>query len=243
MSGPRRDSVSLRQLVPTMVTILGLCAGLTSIRFTMEGNYDLATKLILFAAAIDGLDGLLARRLQASSEFGAELDTLSDFLNFGAAPGLLVFQFALGTAEAAGWVFVLVYVVCVCLRLARFNVNRDTPPAGKPHFVGVPAPGGAVLALVPAFLSFQGLFASPLHPLVYAIYLGIVGLLMISRIPTLSSKSIRISRAQAVPVLIGAAIVVGLVVTQFWLLMALAGLTYAAVIVFAAIVHVRNRSA
>ncbi|MDZ4136555.1 MAG: CDP-diacylglycerol--serine O-phosphatidyltransferase [Paracoccaceae bacterium] len=238
----KRDSLSLMLLLPNMVTILGLCAGLTSIRFVLVGRYDLAAMLLIFAAVIDGLDGLLARRLNAASSIGGELDSLSDFLNFGVAPGILVFQFALSRDATTGWMFVLIFACCACLRLARFNISRDAPPpAGKPHFIGVPAPGGAMLALLPLFLTLHGVMNARDWPFFYGIYMGLVGWLMVSKVPTISSKSLRVPRERSVLVLVGAAVLVGLMVTRFWLLMALIDAAYAAMILFAVVQHLRNR--
>jgi CDP-diacylglycerol---serine O-phosphatidyltransferase len=237
----RRDSLSFLTLLPNMVTILGLCAGLTSIRFVLMGRFDIAAALLIFAAAIDGIDGLLARRLNATTRMGGELDSLSDFLNFGVAPGILVFQYALRQDFATGWMFVLVYACCACLRLARFNVSRDDPPpVGKPHFVGVPAPGGAMLALWPVFLDFAGLWGGRDMPFLYGLWLTAVGLLMVSRVPTLSSKALRVPRKLSLYVLIGAPVMVGLMVTRFWLLMAGTTGIYAALIVWAVITHLRR---
>jgi CDP-diacylglycerol--serine O-phosphatidyltransferase len=242
MADHKRDSLAIIQLVPNMVTILGLCAGLTSIRFVLAGRFDIAAALLIFAAAIDGLDGLLARRLNAASPMGGELDSLSDFLNFGVAPGLFVFQFALRQDFATGWMFVLIYACCTCLRLARFNVSRDDPPpVGKPHFVGVPAPGGAMLALLPFFLTQQGLMNVQSFPELYGIWMAAVAWLMISRVPTISSKSLRIPREKSGLVLVGAAVVVGLMVTRFWLLMVLLGVAYASLILYAVLVHMRRK--
>lgn len=218
-------------LLPNLVTVLGLCAGLTSIRLVFSEHYELAAILIVFAALVDGLDGLLARKLKATSSFGAELDSLSDFLNFGVAPGLLVFQFALVDARGLGWVFVLVFAICCCLRLARFNVNRDSPALGaRPRFVGVPAPAGALLALFPVFLSFEGVIDARAVPLAVALHLGLVGALMISKLPTLSLKSVRISRDKAGWILMGAALAVGVALTNLWLLLILADAAYAAIL-------------
>lgn len=241
----RRDerTLPLLMLLPNLVTIAGLCAGLTAIRFIMVGRFDIAAMLIVFAAAIDGLDGLIARRLNAQSNFGAELDSLSDFLNFGVAPGLLVYQYALAGTYSTNWVFVLVYTLCGCLRLARFNVNRDTPlpPDTKPHFTGVPAPGGALLALLPIFMALQGIVDASAFPMAYGIYLALVGLLMTSRIPTVSPKAMRIPRDKTIFVLIGTVIVIGLLVTRFWLLMVLFGLAYAGVTGWAIANYLRRR--
>lgn len=215
-----RDTLPFLQLLPSLITILGLCAGLTSISFVFSERYEPAAVLIVLAALTDGLDGLLARKLEATSSFGAELDTLSDFVSFGVAPGLLVFQFALADARGLGWIAALVYVICCCLRLARFNVNRDVPiPGSRPHFVGVPAPAGAFLAMLPVFLSLAGVIDVTEVFLAVELYLGLVGALMISKLPTFSPKSLRIPKDKAVWLLVAAAILVGVLFMRFWLLM------------------------
>ena len=244
MLGPKRrpDTLPFLHLLPNLITITGLCAGLTAIRFVLAARFDAAAVLIIFAAVIDGLDGLMARRLNVASSFGAELDTLSDFLCFGVAPGLLVFQFALAEARGAGWIFVLVYVICTCLRLARFNVNRDAPqPVGRLHFVGVPSPAGAMLALLPVFLSLAGVADATAVPALVAPYVAGVGLLMVSRLKTFSPKGLRIPRDKSRWVLVAAAFVVGVAFTRFWLLMAAADLAYVATLVHAAVTAARNR--
>lgn len=229
----RQDRLPFLHLLPSLVTIIGLCAGLTSIRYVFAERFELAAGLIIFAAVIDGLDGLLARRLNATSTFGAELDSLSDFVNFGVAPGLLVYQLSLHALPGVGWITVLVYAICCCLRLARFNVNRDVPlVVGKAHFVGVPAPAGALLAMLPVFLSLEGIVDTSQAPWAVSLYVAVIGLLMVSRLQTFSPKSLRISRDVAAAILIGAAILVGVMFTRFWLLMVLlmvfylAGLAY-----------------
>lgn len=232
-----RERLPFAHLLPSLVTIIGLCAALTAIRMTFTDRFALAAGLIIFAAIIDGLDGLLARKLNSASSFGAELDSLCDFVNFGVAPGLLVYQFALADVRGIGWTMVLVFIVCCCLRLARFNVNRDAPqPAARAHFVGVPAPAGALLALLPMFLWLDGLADLSDLPLVVAPWLGLVGLLMVSRVPTFSPKSIRISRDKAVWLLVGTAVVVGITFTRFWLLMILIDLAYAVILMRAIII-------
>ncbi|MFN4157253.1 MAG: CDP-diacylglycerol--serine O-phosphatidyltransferase [Gemmobacter sp.] len=240
---PRRERLALLSLLPNMVTILGLCAGLTAIRFVLAGRFDLAAALIVFAAVIDGLDGLLARKLNAASEIGGELDSLSDFVNFGVAPGIIVFQFALRQDFATGWVFVLIYSACTCLRLARFNVTKDDPPpAGRPHFIGVPAPGGAMLALFPLFLHLEGLVDARALPEFYGLYLAGVGVLMVSRVPTLSSKAVRVRREWAVGVLIGGVVVAGLVVTRPWMMLVILTAAYWAATVWALLRYVQRRA-
>lgn len=235
-------TVPFLHLMPNLVTIIGLCAGLTSIRFTLAERWDVAAALIIFAAVIDGLDGLIARRLNAASSFGAELDSLSDFVNFGVAPGLLVYLFALSDLRGPGWVFVLVFIICCCLRLARFNVNRDAPhPGGRVSFVGVPTPAGAMLGLLPVFLTLAGLADARALPVLVAPYLGLVGLLMVSRLRTPSIKGTRVARERVGLVLVGAAFVMGVAFTDFWLLMVLACLAYGAILLHAAATAARTR--
>lgn len=236
MISPRRDKLPFLHLLPSLVTIIGLCAGLTAIRFAYAEKFMLAIVLILVAAALDGVDGLLARRLNSVSPFGAELDSLCDFLDFGVAPGIIVYQFGLADANDLVWVLVLIYIVCCCLRLARFNVNRDAPSGGKvPRFVGVPAPAGALLALFPMFATFAGIWDARDAPMLVAPWLAFVGLLMVSRLPTFSPKALRIPRDKVPLLLIGTAIVVGLAVTRFWLLTVLVALAYMATLIHAAI--------
>lgn len=239
MIGPtryQRDRLPFLHLLPSLVTIIGLCAGLTAIRFAFAGNFALAAALILIAAVLDGLDGLLARRLGSASPFGAELDSLCDFVDFGVAPGILVYEMTMGGAHDIGWVLAMVYIVCCCLRLARFNVNRDAPTGDSaPHFVGVPAPAGALLGLLPVFLALAGLVDAAAAPLLVALWLGIVGLLMVSRLPTFSLKALRIPRDKVRWMLIATAILVGLGFTRFWLLMVLVDLIYGLTLVRSAV--------
>jgi len=226
-----RRSLPLMQLIPNLVTLLGLCAGLTSMRYALSGAFDTAVALIVLAALLDGMDGLLARKLNASSHFGAELDSLSDFVCFGVAPGVLVYTFVLQGWPGLGWLLVLVYVLCACLRLARFNVNRNAPPPpGRAHFVGVPAPAGALLAMLPVYLSMAGWVQMQHFPVLAGLYLGMVGLLMISRLPTPSPKGWRVPRKRAALVLVGVAVFAGALATRPWSVLALSVLAYLAVL-------------
>lgn len=238
------DAPRFLAVLPNLVTLLGLCAGLTSIRFTFGGNYELAAALIIVGAFIDGLDGQLARRLKATSDFGAELDSLCDFLNFGVAPGLLVYEYLLGSADGAGWAFVLIYITCCCMRLARFNVAKKYETLGERdpgvHFVGVPAPAGALLCLLPVFLTFEGIADAAAAPVVTALYIGLVGVAMVSRLPTISPKSVSIPKEKALWVLGGTAVVAGALLVRFWVGMVLIDLAYAGTLIRSGIVTARN---
>src|SRR5579864_687009 len=151
--------IPVRTLVPNMVTLLALCAGLTAIRMAFENRYVLALAAIVFAAILDGIDGRLARFLKGTSRFGAELDSLSDFVCFGVAPALILYFWGLHELKSAGWIAAMVFAICACMRLARFNVMIDDPdrPAWTANFfVGMPAPAGAITVLLPIYVQFLG---------------------------------------------------------------------------------------
>lgn len=230
--GSDRRNLPFVQLIPNLVTLLGLCAGLTSIRYALQSNFETAAALIVLAAIVDGMDGLLARKLNAASHFGAELDSLSDFVCFGVAPALLVFVFALhSTLPGFGWLFMLVFTLCACLRLARFNVARDAPPPpGRAHFIGVPAPAGALLALLPVCLTISGWVDMRDWPMPTALFVAGVGLLMVSRLPTPSPKGIQIARKWAIWVLLGVAVLAGAIAMRPWTVIVLADLAYLVVL-------------
>src|ERR1700740_2327790 len=156
--------IPVRTLVPNIITLLALCAGLTAVRMAFENRYVLALAAIVFAAFLDGIDGRLARLLKGTSRFGAELDSLADFVNFGVAPALILYFWGLHDLRSAGWIAALVYAICAALRLARFNVMLDDPdrPAWAANFfVGMPAPAGAITVLLPIYASFLGLARFP----------------------------------------------------------------------------------
>lgn len=187
-----RSELQLAQLLPNLMTISAMCSGLTGIRFAISGQFQVAVALILLAAVLDGLDGRLARLLRSESEIGAELDSLIDFLNFGVAPGLIIYLWGLQDQQSGGWIATLIYAACCVLRLARFNIgNRPSPE--KPvatQFTGVPAPAGAMLALLPTYVAFMAPDLPPFPPVLLALYMVVVGGTMISRLPTPSFKSV-----------------------------------------------------
>ena len=212
-----RGQVPIRVLVPNIFTLLGLCAGLTAIRMAIEHRWDLAIAALVFAAFLDGIDGRIARLLKASSRFGAELDSLADFVNFGVAPAIIIFNWALDELRSMGWIVVLIFAVCAALRLARFNValdRADLPAWKSGYFVGIPAPAGAIVVLLPIYAQDLGLHLPILTPLVLA-YTVVIALLMVSRVPTFSGKMIgqRIAREYVPPVFVLAALFIGLLLT------------------------------
>lgn len=224
--GPRGERLSVLQLVPNLVTIAGLCAGLTALRFAAAGHFEQAAALVILAAVLDAFDGLIARKLDAASPFGAELDSLADFFNFGVVPAFLVYELALRGGADIGWTGALVFSVCCCLRLARFNLTRDTPMVGRAHFVGVPAPAGAMLGLLPVFLDLAGLWTAGDFRWLVAPWLAFVGFLMICRLKTFALKGLKVTRGQARALLVGVALLVGLTFSRFWLLMVLVDVAY-----------------
>jgi CDP-diacylglycerol--serine O-phosphatidyltransferase len=229
-----RGHVPVRVLIPNIVTLIGLCAGLTAIRMGIEHRWDLAVAALVFAAFLDGIDGHVARLLKASSRFGAELDSLADFVNFGVAPAIIMFSWALEDLHSLGWIAVLVFAVCSALRLARFNVSldrTDAPTWQNAFFVGVPAPAGALILLLPIYAQDLGLHLPSLTPLVL-VYTLAIALLMVSNVPTFSVKMIgqRIPREYVLPVFVLAALFIALLLTYPSLTLAAGSVLYLAMI-------------
>lgn len=216
----RHQRVPVRMLVPNFFTILGLCAGLTSIRMSIEGRYELALAAIVFAAMLDGIDGRVARLLKASSRFGAELDSLADFVNFGVAPAFLIFTWGLGDLKSLGWICVMIFALASALRLARFNVaiDDDKPRWQAAYFSGMPTPAAAIVVLLPVYiehLGFVEIRTSPLMLDVVLVYTLCIAFMMVSTIPTFSGKLLgeRISREYVMPLFMLAVGFVALLVT------------------------------
>ncbi|WP_299558380.1 phosphatidylcholine/phosphatidylserine synthase [uncultured Sulfitobacter sp.] len=212
--------IKLRHIVPSVVTVFSICAGLTSVRMSLEGHLEVALYFILLAVFLDAADGKVARYLDSASPFGAELDTLADFFNFGIVPGLLLYNtLYVGTAHSSlGWLASLVLAVCCALRLARFNLSLKTstvPLKQDDHFVGVPAPALACLALMPVFMHLYGWQNTDL-PVLRAIYIIGVGLLAVSTIPTFSIKHAKIRRAHLPFVIVCAVVLVVCLMVYPW---------------------------
>ncbi|MFC0283139.1 CDP-diacylglycerol--serine O-phosphatidyltransferase [Camelimonas abortus] len=212
---PRRGlkSVPVRVLVPNVITLVALCIGLSAIRLGIEGKLDLAVLCVLAAAILDGVDGRVARLLKGTSRFGAELDSLADFVNFGVAPALLVYTFALDGLRSVGWIVALVFAVAAALRLARFNVMLDDPDRPewmKNYFVGIPAPAGALCALLPVYLHLLGVPARD-FPGMISIFMLFIAFMMVSRIPTWSGKTLgqRIPRERVLPLFVACVLAAG----------------------------------
>ncbi len=216
--GKRLSGQSFNRLLPNIITVMALCAGLSGVRFALAERWEFAVGMILLAAIFDALDGRMARLLQAQSRFGAELDSLSDIVSFGVVPAVVTFLWALEDLRNFGWMAVLFFATCCILRLARFNVrlDEDKPAYAYNYFTGVPAPAGAGLALLPMILDFQfELGLSAMAPLV-AFWLTVVGLLMVSQVPTYSFKRMKVPQHWVLPTLIGAGLVISGVVSAPW---------------------------
>jgi CDP-diacylglycerol--serine O-phosphatidyltransferase len=218
---PRRRrfrAIPLRLLLPNMITLLSLCAGLTAIRLAIEGRMEWALGAIVFAAALDGIDGRVARLLKGQSRFGAELDSLADFVNFGVVPGLILYFWGLKDLGAMGWIAALVFAICMSLRLARFNVMADDPnrPAWASNFfTGVPAPAGAIIVLLPIYVTLLGM---PRLTLLAGIYTLIVSFLLVSTLPVFSGKKLgtRVPSEMVLPVFVMVVLFVALLVSYPW---------------------------
>jgi len=191
--------IDFRIALPNFITIIGLCLGLNSIKLAFEGNFQQSIIFILLAAILDAADGRIARLINGTSKFGAELDSLTDFVNFGVCPSLLVYFWSLSNIKFYGWIITLIFVVSCCLRLARFNLDTESNQKNNwrvNFFSGVPAPAGAVLILMPMIVTFSEFDISFVNH--ENIVLGIVILtsfLMISKIPTYAVKKIKISKS------------------------------------------------
>ena len=227
----RFKQVPIRILVPNLVTLLALCSGVTAIRLGVEDRYELAVGAVILAIVLDAIDGRLARFLKGTSRFGAELDSLADFVNFGVAPAILIYLWSLNSLKSLGWLVALCLAICCALRLARFNVAIDDPdkPAWMMNFfTGAPAPAGAGLAMAPMYLGFLGLIPSG-HDVAWLVlpYIAAVALLMVSRVPTFSGKTLgsRISRDLVLPLLgIAALVIVSLIAFTWEMLTAMSAL-------------------
>jgi CDP-diacylglycerol--serine O-phosphatidyltransferase len=227
--------VPVRYLLPNLITLLALCSGVTAIRLAFEGRYEIAVGCVMLAVVLDAVDGRLARLLKGTSRFGAELDSLADFVNFGVAPAILLYVWSLNSLKTLGWVICLVLAIACALRLARFNVALDDPnkPAwSSQFFTGAPAPAGAGLALLPFYLGFLGLIDDG-HgwALLIGPYVALIALLMVSRIPTFSGKNMGLIPGERVlPVLGLAVLAVIMLIAYPWEFLSIVSIIYLALI-------------
>ena len=219
---------SFNKMIPNILTLLALCAGMTAIRFALEEHYRQAVVAIIVAGIFDGIDGRIARLLKGTSEFGAELDSLSDFVSFGVAPALLMYLWSVQGLSSLGWMVALLFAICCGLRLARFNtqIGADLPPYAYNFFTGVPAPAGAGLAIIPMFLYFEFGWSGFRSGWFGAVVLAAVGALMVSRVPTFSMKRFHVPREWVLAMLLIIAGLAALATTEPWATLLLIGLIY-----------------
>lgn len=221
-------SLPFNRLLPNILTVLALCAGLTSIRFALQDRWQTAVICILLAAVLDALDGRIARRFGGATKFGAELDSLADFVSFGVAPAVSLYLWSLYRFGGFGWVIALVLAVCAALRLARFNSRlgaTDLPSWAPNFFTGVPAPAAAASALLPMMLSFE-LGDAFRHPLLVMVVAVVVAILMISRLPTYSFKQFRVPHRYVLPMLLAVGLIAALVMTVTWITLSVVVMIY-----------------
>jgi CDP-diacylglycerol--serine O-phosphatidyltransferase len=239
-SEPRRrrfGPVPVRMLVPNLITLLALCAGLTAIRIASEGRLHLALAAIVFAAALDGIDGRVARMLKGTSRFGAELDSLADFVNFGVAPALILYFWGLHDLKSAGWIAGMVFAICAGLRLARFNVMIDDPnkPAWAGNFfTGVPAPAGAITVLLPIYLTFLGFDRGIVFTWFSFVFTLAVAFLMVSRLPVFSGKKMgqKVSPEAVLPIFVITVLFFALLISYPWEVLSIGVVAYLASLPF-----------
>jgi CDP-diacylglycerol---serine O-phosphatidyltransferase len=237
---PRRRrfrAIPVRILVPNLITLLALCFGLTAIPLAAEGKLEWALGAIVFAAVLDGVDGRVARLLKGTSRFGAELDSLADFVNFGVAPGLTLYFWSLHELKSAGWIAAMVFAIAAGLRLARFNVMIDDPnrPAWAGNFfVGMPAPAGAITVLLPVYMQFLGVPQLAIIPWVTFVYTLAIAFLMVSRLPVYSGKKLgtRVPPDLVLLVFVGVVLLVALLISYPWEVLTIATLLYLASLPF-----------
>ena len=221
--------IPVRMLVPNVITLLAICAGLTAIRLSTEGRMELAVAAIVFAAVLDGLDGRVARMIKGQSKFGAELDSLADFVNFGVAPGLILYFWQLHELHNGGWIAAMVFAISGGLRLARFNATMDDPnkpPFAANYFTGVPAPAGAITVLLPIYLAFLSVPKPP--AVLTALYTLMIAFLMVSRLPVFSGKTVRmrVPPEMVLPVFVSVVFFIALLISYPWYILSAGSVLY-----------------
>ncbi|MER2534709.1 MAG: CDP-diacylglycerol--serine O-phosphatidyltransferase [Rhizobiaceae bacterium] len=245
--GPRIQEIPLRLILPNLLTVLAICAGLTGVRMAFEGRVEAAVVLVLVAAFIDGIDGRIARLLKATSRFGAQMDSLADIVNFGVAPALVLYAFILDRAGSPGWIAALLFTIAAGLRLARFNVmDEDTerPAWQGEYFVGIPAPAGAVVVLLPVYLVFIGVVEVE-RWLAFAAtgYTLLIAFLLVSRLPVYSGKAFKVQRDKVMPLMLGVVLFLLMLFNYTWQTLALGAVAYMLFLPLSALAYTRREKA
>jgi CDP-diacylglycerol--serine O-phosphatidyltransferase len=239
----RLKGLHINRMIPNVLTLLALAAGLSALRFSLQERWELAVLAILVAAILDGLDGRIARILKGATRFGAELDSLSDFLCFGVAPAFTLYLWALADAGRIGWALVLLLCICCALRLARFNTDEDEeerPAWSRNFFVGVPSPAGAGLALFPLVLWFQTEAEFLRHPLIVGVFMLATSLLLVSRVRTFTFKKVRVAQSWVLPAMLGVGLYLALLFSAPWITLTLTLAAYIGSIPFSVRLYQRN---
>ena len=219
---------SARVILPNMLTLIGVCIGLTSIRFALDGKYEFAIIAIIIAAVIDGLDGRIARLIKGTSKVGKELDSLTDMISFGVAPAFIMYFWKLNELGRFGWLVCLIYVICVALRLARFNVNTGGEPSWRDNFFeGVPSPAGGILVLTPLIFSMSSIELFKIdYQIIVPIFFIVTSFLLISKFPSYSFKKIVIQRKATIFLLFGIVLFFGLLLIYPFNVISVSALIY-----------------
>ena len=222
------EKKNVRMILPNMLTLIGVCIGLTSIRFSFNGQFDLAIISIIFAALIDGLDGRIARLIKGTSKVGKELDSLTDMISFGVAPAFIMYFWTLSSLGRLGWLICLIYVICVALRLARFNINSNQEPSWRDNFFeGVPSPAGGILVLTPLVISMTNFdFVKIDNNIITPIFFITTSFLLISKFPSYSFKKIVVQRKTTIFLLFGIVLFFGLLLIYPFNVIALSAVIY-----------------
>lgn len=244
--GPGLRDIPLRMVWPNLITVLAICAGLTGIRFAEQGDFQRAVVLVLLAAFLDGIDGRIARMLKATSRFGEQMDSLADIVNFGVAPALVLYFYLLDRAGSIGWIAALIYAIACGLRLARFNVMLENPGRAKwqsEYFVGVPAPLGALLVMLPIYIGLLGWEASRPFALGASLYTVGIALLLVSRLPVWSGKAmgVKLRRDRVVPFILLFVLLVLFLASYPWETLAVAAVIYLALLPASARAYARRQ--
>ncbi|HMQ58896.1 MAG TPA: CDP-diacylglycerol--serine O-phosphatidyltransferase [Rhizobiaceae bacterium] len=238
------SQIPVRQIVPNLITVLAICAGLTGVRLAFEHRFDVAVAMVLAAAFLDAIDGRVARAIGGTTKFGAQMDSLADVINFGVAPALVLYAFVLDQARSFGWIAAMIYAIACCLRLARFNVMLEDPDRPKwqsDYFVGVPAPAGALVVLLPVYLGHLGL--APVRAVAFgvALYTFLIAFLMVSRLPVYAGKTVaRIPRRAAMPLILGVVLYAAVLMSYTWETLTLTALAYLLALPFSARAYARR---
>ncbi|PKP99311.1 MAG: CDP-diacylglycerol O-phosphatidyltransferase [Alphaproteobacteria bacterium HGW-Alphaproteobacteria-15] len=240
---PQRRGLPLRAITPNAITALALCSGLTGVRFAIGGEWERAVLMIMIAAALDGIDGQVARMIRGESKFGAELDSLSDAISFGVAPALILYLWALMYVPKVGWIVALLYAVFCALRLARFNSQMDTEQPRKlaGYLTGIPAPAGAALAMLPLYVWLWSGEELARSPWIVTPWVAFVGLLMVSSLATYSWKSLRLRRNVRFEALVFVVVLAAALVTVPWQTLTAVCVAYLATLPFSMMAYARNK--